>query len=288
MRRPLRWSIEQRLAFIEERLFWIGAVNRTDLVRRFGVSMSQASADLGRYLARKPAGVAYDVSAKRYVAGADFRPILAEPEAGRLLGELRLVDLRILDEAETTLGTVPPFAATPVPERTVDPFVLRRLLQAIREHLAVEVSYQSMSRPEVTRRTIEPHALAHDGFRWHVRAFDRTTGAFRDFVIGRVSKPKEAGAATHAGTEDREWQEVIDLRIAPHPGLTPAQSQAIAVDYGIRRGSAAIPVRRALLFYALKRLGLDVPDSGRSPQAQHIVLINRDEIDKALVGSTEI
>src|ERR1700681_4108528 len=90
---PLRWSVERRLAFVEERLFWRGEVNRTDLVRRFGVSMSQASADIGRYLALTPPGVAYDKSAKRYVATDAFRPVLAAPDAARFLGELRLVDL---------------------------------------------------------------------------------------------------------------------------------------------------------------------------------------------------
>lgn len=275
------------MAFVEERLFWIGAINRTDLVRRFGVSMSQASADLGRYLERKPPGITYDVSAKRYVAGENFRPVLSPPDARRLLGELRLVDLGVLDQAETLLGIIPPFDATPVPERKIDPFVLRALLQAIREHLALEVVYQSMSRPEATRRIIEPHALAHDGFRWHVRAFDRETGAFRDFVIGRVSKPKQVGQALSATGEDREWQSFVDLKIAPHPRLTPAQSRAIAVDYGIRGGSTIIRVRRALLFYGLKRLGLDVADDVRPPQAQHIVLLNRAEVDRALVRSTE-
>src|SRR5437870_12823337 len=93
---PLRWSVERRLAFIEERLFWLGEVNRTDLVRRFGVSMSQASGDIGRYLALAPPGVSYDKSAKRYVAADGFRPVLWAADAKRFLGELRLVDLRIL------------------------------------------------------------------------------------------------------------------------------------------------------------------------------------------------
>src|ERR1700681_2220447 len=82
---PLRWSVEQRLAFVEERLFWLGEVNRTDLVRRFGVSMSQASGDIGRYLALEPPGVTYDKSAKRYVAAEGFRPVLAAPNAKRFL-----------------------------------------------------------------------------------------------------------------------------------------------------------------------------------------------------------
>ena len=102
----LRWSVERRLAFVEERLFWIGKVNRTDLVRRFGVSMSQASGDIARYLALDPPGLVYDKSAKHYVAGEDFRPVLAAPEAGRFLGELRLVDLGILPLEDTSLGVL--------------------------------------------------------------------------------------------------------------------------------------------------------------------------------------
>jgi hypothetical protein len=64
-----------------------------------------------------------------------------------------------------------------------------------RERRALSVRYQSMSRPSPVRRVIEPHAVVHDGFRWHARAFDREIGEFRDFVLGRTSKPKATGAA---------------------------------------------------------------------------------------------
>lgn len=279
----LPWSIEQRLAFIEERLFWLGAVNRTDLVRRFGVSMSQASGDIARYLAREPAGVSYDKSGKRYVAGEAFRPVLAAPSAARFLGELRLVDIGILAASDTMLGTVPPFDAAPVPERRIDAFVLRAVVRAIREQAALDVLYQSMSRPDPARRVIEPHALAHDGFRWHVRALDRESGEFRDFVLGRLSKPKPAGAANSTAAADADWHSFVELVIAPHPGLTAAQSRAIAIDYGIRGESTSLRVRRALLFYALRRLGLDVAADVRPANEQHIVLLNRAEVAAARV-----
>jgi hypothetical protein len=274
----LRWSVERRLAFIEDLLFWRGEVNRTDLVRRFGVSMSQASADVGRYLALEPPGVAYDKSAKRYVAGAAFRPVLAPPDAVTFLGELRLVDLGIMPATEALLGEVPPFAAAPTPERPVDAYVLRGLLSAIRARAAVSVRYQSMSRPIASHRVIEPHALAHDGFRWHARAYDHQSGEFRDFVIGRISEVAAVDAARLAPTEDRDWNEWVELRIAPHPALTPAQAKAIRLDYRIAGSSAALKVRRALLFYALKRLGLDTRPDARPPHEQQIVLVNEAEI----------
>ena len=46
----LRWSVEQKLQFIEFRLFWEGHVNRADLMDTFGVSLNQASGDLNRYI----------------------------------------------------------------------------------------------------------------------------------------------------------------------------------------------------------------------------------------------
>ena len=52
---------------------------------------------------------------------------------------------------------------------------------------------------------IEPHALAHDGFRWHARAFDRETGEFRDFVLGRLSKPGSAAEPRSRAADDAAW-----------------------------------------------------------------------------------
>jgi WYL domain len=276
---PLRWSVERRLAFIEERLFWLGAVNRHDVVRRFGVSMSQASGDIARYLALEPPGLAYDKSAKRYVANEDFRPALAPPDAGRFLGELRLVQARLIAGDETTLGTVPPFDAGPMPERAVDALVVRAVFRAVMGQRVLAIIYQSMSRPEPLTRIIEPHAFVYDGFRWHARAFDRQREDFLDFVLGRMSDPRDAGPAIAEPAADTDWSTFVELLIAPHPGLTPSQAQAIRLDYGMGETPTIIRVRRAYLFYALKRLGLDVPPETRKPWEQHIVLINRDEIE---------
>nr|WP_226983857.1 WYL domain-containing protein [Acidithiobacillus ferrooxidans] len=39
----------------------------------------------------------------------------------------------------------------------------------------------------LTNREIVPFALADSGSRWHVRAFDRRKGEFRDFVLTRIA-----------------------------------------------------------------------------------------------------
>ena len=45
------------------------------------------------------------------------------------------------------------------------------------------------------------------------------------------------------------------------------------MDYGMVDGKAEIVVRKALLFYALKRLGLDTAPAARRPRDQQIVLL---------------
>jgi hypothetical protein len=106
-------------------------------------------------------------------------------------------------------------------------------------------------------------------------------------VLGRLSKPKPAGPAGSAASADEDWQGFIPLVIAPHPGLTAAQARAIAIDYGIRGASISLRVRRALLFYALRRLGLDASAAVRPAQEQHIVLLNRAEVEAARVRGTQ-
>lgn len=48
----------------------------------------------------------------------------------------------------------------------------------------------------------------------------------------------------------------------------------------MRGGKAKIKVRRALLYYALRRLGLDTDPAARRPQDQQIVLLNREHIGR--------
>jgi hypothetical protein len=67
-------------------------------------------------------------------------------------------------------------------------------------------------------------------------------------------------------------------KTGPHPELSQTQQRVIARDYGMRGGKVKITVRKALLYYARKRLGLDTDPAARRPQDQQIVLLNADAI----------
>jgi predicted DNA-binding transcriptional regulator YafY len=270
-REPLRWAVEARLEFIERKLYWEGTANRRDLIEKFSVSEQQASSDLTRYQEMAPDNLVYDKSGKTYRTSDAFEPVLYRPDPDRLLA-----DFRLLTEGAVgveALPMAPPLDVARAPTRAVDAIVLRNVLAAIRENRRLAVDYTSFTRPEARRRTIEPHALAFDGFRWHARALDIEDGVFKDFVIGRLSRTALGAEATSMGRDDLDWTTIVTVVIAPHPNLSDAQRKAVEMDYGMRRGKAEIEVRKALLYYTKKRLGIDLKVGARRPEDQHIVLI---------------
>ena len=278
----LRWGVEQRLEFIEFRLFWEGHVNRSDLMDQFGVSVNQASTDLNRYIGFAPANMVYDKSARTYVRGSAFQPQFLEPDASRYLAQLRSVAESILDREDSWIANLPSFASAPTPVRGVDPVTLRSVVGAIRRSEEIEIRYQSLSSPDPRWRWIAPHAIAFDGFRWHARAFCLTDGCFKDFLLSRMIEIRGSRESGTSADDDIDWNSEVVLEVAPHPELSETQAKVIALDYGMRGGSAKIKVRRALLYYALRRLGLDTDPAARRPQDQQIVLMNAPEIGHSI------
>jgi hypothetical protein len=270
----LKWGVERRLEFIEFRLFWEGGVNRSDIIEMFDVSVPQASKDLTLYQERAPLNAVYDKSAKRYIASSEFRPCFLKPDAGQYLNQLRSVSEQILEPSASWIAHLPPYGGPPIPVRGVVTETLRTVVAAIRNNHAIEVLYQSISSPEPRWRWIAPHAIGFDGFRWHVRAFCEADSTFKDFLLSRILGTKGSHPSPVVPDEDADWNEHITLEIGPHPDLSDSQKKVIELDYGMRSGRASIPVRKALRYYAMRRLGLDIDPKARAPQDQQIILLS--------------
>ena len=90
---------------------------------------------------------------------------------------------------------MPSLAIAEAPERGVDNNVLRTVIQAINGHRMISARYISLRTPGNAQRTLTPHALIHDGFRWHARAHDAGDGAWKDFLLARLSEVADAGPA---------------------------------------------------------------------------------------------
>lgn len=246
----------------------------------FDVSVPQASNDLTLYQERAPHNAVYDKSAKRYVASNEFQPCFLNPDAGQYLNQLRSVAEGILASSESWIAHSPPYAGPPVPARGVNNNTLRTVLAAIRQNQAVEVKYQSLSSDDPRWRWIAPHAVGFDGFRWHTRAFCEVDKSFKDFLLSRIIETRSVRPSGASPADDADWNELTTLEIGPHPDLSESQKRIIALDYGMRGGWAQIQVRKALRYYALRRLGLDTPPEARRPQDQQIVLLREGGVDE--------
>jgi hypothetical protein len=280
-----RWSQDRRLEFIDFRLRWDGKINRSDLTDFFGLSVPQASLDIAKYTELAPKNLNYDRSCRTYVATQTFRPVFPSSSTGRFLSEL-LAQAADLDGARASfVAWAPPVATVPSPGRTFQVDVLVALLKAIRERIAVQVTYQSLTRPQPTTRTLSPHALAHDGFRWHVRAYCHSREDFRDFVIARMLSFEGFAECGDEAAKDVEWHTIVPLVLTPHPKLSQSHRLAIELDYGMEQGQVEFHCRQAFLFYALRHLRLDETASAR-PEAQQIELKNRADVDRYMRASS--
>jgi predicted DNA-binding transcriptional regulator YafY len=284
----LSWGTEQRLEFIEFRLFWDGVLNRSDITERFGVSIPQASNDVAMYRELAPANLEYDASAKRYVPTSGFKPRLLKPNPDRYLAQLKAISDGIIELADTSIVKPPSSDVLPVPGRRIDAEVLRSLLIAIRTGSAIEIEYQSMSRenPDPLWRWITPHAFGFDGFRWHVRAYCHRRAEFRDFIVGRCFATASTGEAAAQSADDWKWQTLFGVVLEPNPELTEGQQRAIALDYGMSDRKLTVPVRYALLYYFNKRLRFDVGPDLDGPQERPVVVANRTQFAEAVAKAT--
>lgn len=284
----MRWGIEHRLKFIDFRLYWEGRINRKDLTDFFGISVPQASADLRKYQEKAPNNIEYDKSGKFYFATHKFKPFFITSDSSDYLAQLRLISDGILQEEESFLGSMPCFDTIPNPVRSVDSEILRKILKAIKDKMSVEIEYQSMSREEPIWRRVVPHTLAYNGYRWHIRAYCYIRKTFRDFLFARILKIRDHQPDKIDSSADIRWHNFIEIKIAPHPGLTETQKRIIERDYGMKNGTGTIKVRAALYFYLERQLGLDKECEARPPKEQQIILVNRDEITKMLAHYNSI
>lgn len=280
------WSQRQRYGFLESRLFWEGAVSRSDLMARFDISAPQASDDVTKYLEMAPGNLDFDRVKKKFVATPRFTPRFAVPDARQYLTQLLMLADDAIAPKESWLGDRPAYAVMPRLRRRADTGTLQPVLMAIRQRRAIEILYQSMNSPEPIHRWIAPHALVYDGARWHARSWCLNRSMFSDFVLARILSIGDDRPSDVDPKIDREWQELFTMRVAPHPDLSPPQRMAIEMDYGMEDGSIGIEMPLCMTRYFERHYGLDIPTEQLLGAKRQIVLQNRNELE-ALRASYE-
>ncbi|WP_369434136.1 WYL domain-containing protein [Psychromonas sp. MME1] len=252
----------ERFNYIEYIVWWEGQINASHLMRHFDLSRDSASSILKNYDSQYPNNLQYDQSIKARVITENFQPL---NDVSSFDGYLNLIKNANHEAISNCIEEV----ATPL--RNINAQLLRPILKAIREQLAIDIGYISLTSPDYLDRIIEPHSLIFDGLRWHVRAYCRKNAAFRDFVLSRFN-----GIAVFEGEaqckveQDELWQTYTDVVFMPDPRLVDKQQAIIASDFQMINNLKTIKTRIALLNYLLIRLRLDTYKN--RPEEQQIVL----------------
>ncbi len=266
---------KERLLHIDFRLFFLGSVNRNDLVARFGIKEAAATRDITLYKELTPKNLEYDTKAKAYIQRDSFSPLFSYSSHQALAALLH-------GYGDDFVSTSRTFDAAEAPTQLHFPacYILASVTRAIYCKQAISIAYRSLS-SGLTHREIIPHSLVDNGLRWHVRAFDRRKQHFSDFVINRIEQPCLAENRTVSDTEtkaaDQQWNQFVKLQLVPHPSL--GYPETIAHEYGIENGKLTLSVRAAVAGYLLRRWNVDCSENHALVGPEyHLWLTNRQEL----------
>jgi len=243
----------ERLIFIEFRLYFLGDARRQDLIQRFGVAPAVATRDFAQYREIFPDNISFDNKAKYYVIGEGFVPAFNHvPE--------RVLTALSQGFGDGISGGGSSLLSCELPRILNQPTmaILAPITRAIHQQKIVNIEYVSHSSGASTRE-IAPFALVNDGLRWHVRAFDRKSKEFRDFVFTRVRKSQFIEDSTIQSDElpsaDIQWNRIVELDLVPHPNQE--YPEIIECDYGMTNGVLHLKLRAAVAGYVLRQWIVD-------------------------------
>ncbi len=254
----------ERMSALKTVLLWEGEIDNPRIRELFGVQSVWAS----RLLSELASTMGHQAS--RATAYAPLK--LSERASARSKRQSPEEYLRIVGAAGTT------FAEGLLEDARLDlsvvaPGLFATIVQAIRTHRGLRVSYRSMNHPEGTERIVFPHALVHAPRRWHLRAWCAERKDFRDFTIGRIASAEHhAEPAPHDRIDDAEWNDIVRFSVVAHPGLSPEQQAMIAAEYFPGATSRELEARRCLVGYIIQDLRLATnPETQKPPEYQLLV-----------------
>lgn len=248
---------KERLFHIDFKLYFLGSVNRSDLVERFGIKEAAASRDLSQYKELAPKNIEYDTKVKTYIQRDGFKPLF-EYSGNQTLAALLhgFGDDYVSPEHSLVTAEAPTELNFP----NID--ILAAITRAIHNDTPLEVTYLSLSSGS-TKREFIPFALVDNGLRWHVRGYDRVRERFSDFVINRIARARPAkDSIVHVNetkAADKQWNRIVEMQMVPHPNLK--HPEAISLEYGMNDGLLSVEIRAAVAGYLLRKWNVDCTES---------------------------
>ena len=268
----LTYAQRERLIFIDLCLTYVGEISRTELIQKFQTGLAAATRDFATYKELVPDNMELIHKSKTYHRTPQFKALF-EHETEMILHELTCglgmpYPNQLQQACINKVNLVNPSSS-----------FISVVMRAIVNSKALECEYVSL-RTGAKHRTIIPHSFVNNGQRWHVRAYDRNSDSFKDFVITRFKKIEIIDSditMSELKESDNQWNRIVDLTLIPHPKLEVPE--AIELDYAMEDGQLKIEVRAAMVGYMLNQWNVDCSDSyNLNPNQFHLALKVREAL----------
>lgn len=261
----------ERLSYIDFCLQFYGDIARHELIQRFQMGLASSSRDFATYKEIAPDNLILKHGTKRYHRTENFKPLFAHNS------EKALAEFAEYNNVGNSLSSAK--VVSSVSLINAQPEIIAAITRAMCSSDALKIQYASLS-SGVSEREIVPHAFLNTGHRWHVRAFDRRSQEFRDFVCTRIIKTSEAKQnpkENELQAQDLEWQSQVTLQLVPHP--KHQHPKAIELDYQMQNQQLELTLRVAEAKYLLRFWNVDVTvDATLDPNVCHLWLKNSDSL----------
>lgn len=264
---------KQRLAYIDFKLYFTGMVTRSEIVSHFELGLAAATRDLKFYKENAPENMAYDNVAKKYFITTQFKPVFKHDS------RITLIKLaNNISDGFDAIGDTSFPIESPSSLNLPDIDIIAKLSQAIINNKPISVIYTSLSSGSGARELV-PHSIVDNGLRWHLRAFDRKSKSFRDFVLTRITKVTvlaQKPLPEEDKLEDNQWMRIVPLQIVPHPKNVEYPT-AIKLDFGMDNGVLDINVRAAMAGYLLRRWNVDCSEKAQLTGSEYQLYLQNNQ-----------
>jgi hypothetical protein len=221
-------------------------------MERFGIGPAGATRDIALYKQIAPNNLDLNATTKVYLSTRQFEPVF-EHEPQRALTALSRGFGEGVEAGDALVRCEVPF-----PLNQPDMGVVAAITRAMHRGRAIRITYHSVS-SGTGKREIVPFGLVSNGVRWHVRAYDRKSEEFRDFVFTRMEAPEILEDSVIGREEtpecDAQWSRIVQLELLVHPDHP--RPEVVQRDYPLKEGILKVRARATNLGYLLQLWRVD-------------------------------
>ena len=251
----IRCNFEQRLNFIEFRLFLEAHVNRITISNQCSFHSNKKEDNINKCIDIASSIVFYDKINQFYARKSGCKPKYRAHHTDRNLAEVKSIKKKILDREGCLTANLPPLAPELIPLQSLNSLTLRTEVFEIRK----------------------PDAIEFNELRWHPQAFWLIGKMSKSISLNKMLEINKCQKSDISAKKDNSWKAEFTLEIAL-PTLCKAQAKDILPKHGMHSGGSKNKFQNTLLYSAVGQTRLNTDPGARKPQDQQIILLNREFI----------